>query len=147
MSVGLERLTKEVERPELTERKYKAINTCYYNSPGACADKLGEYENIDVDPKHLAQIKRAFDILNHHLHFEMAVDDNVGCLFTRLFNDNICVIAWVEGKEYLDIFKSVFKYYEEKPIPINEAKLKELINERFKKEGKTLTKTEAIWKD
>lgn len=90
---------------------------------------------------------KAFAILNKHLHFEMAVDDNVGCLFTRLFNDNICVIAWVEGKEYLDIFKKVFKYYEEKPIPINEAKLKELINERFKKEGKTIIKTEAIWKD
>lgn len=57
------RLTKDIERPELTERKYKAINTCYYNSPAACADKLGEYENIDESPEHLAKVKRAFDII------------------------------------------------------------------------------------
>lgn len=59
------RLTKDIERPELTERKYKAINTCYYNSPAACADKLGEYENIDENPEHLAKIKRAFDIIKN----------------------------------------------------------------------------------
>lgn len=58
-----ERLTKDIERPELTERKYKAINTCYYNSPAACADKLGLYENIDTDPTHLAKIKLAFEII------------------------------------------------------------------------------------
>ena len=107
-----------------------------------------EQECDDNGAKEIIETElKAFAILNNHLHFEMAVDDNVGCLFTRLFNDNICVIAWVEGKEYLDIFKKVFKYYEEKPMPINEAKLKELINERFRKEGKTLVKTEAIWKD
>lgn len=57
------RLTEEVKRPELTKRKYKAINSCYVNSPGACANKLGEYENIDESPKHLAKIKRALDII------------------------------------------------------------------------------------
>lgn len=63
------RLTEEVKRPKLTDRKYKAINTCYYNSPAACADKLGEYENIDESPKHLANIKKALEIIKRtHLN-------------------------------------------------------------------------------
>ena len=57
------RLTEEIKRPKLTKRKYKAINTCYFNSPGACADKLGEYENIDTDPEHLNKINKAFGVL------------------------------------------------------------------------------------
>lgn len=57
------RLTEEVKRPELTKRKYKAINTCFFNSPGACANKLGQYEDIDESPEHLAKIKRAFEII------------------------------------------------------------------------------------
>ena len=57
------RLTEEVKRPKSTLWKYKAINGCYYNSPSACADKCGQYEDIDVDPVRLAKIKKAFDII------------------------------------------------------------------------------------
>lgn len=81
------RLTKDIERPELTERKYKAINTCYYNSPAACADKLGEYENIDESPKHLAKVKQAFDVIK-----EKRV--NVSLLLNTKdyydYNDHVC---------------------------------------------------------
>ena len=41
------RLTEEIKNNNATDRKYRAINTSYYNSPLACANKLGPLENIE----------------------------------------------------------------------------------------------------
>jgi hypothetical protein len=97
------RLTKDIGRPELTERKYKAINTCYYNSPAACADKLGEYENIDESPKHLAKVKRAFDIVK-----EKQVDVRMFIIYdlenyNRLQKNDYCKLTKAED----DLLKEV----------------------------------------
>ena len=79
------RLTKDIERPELTDRKYKAINTCYYNSPAACANKLGEYEDIDESPEHLAKVKRAFDIIKEKGIDIIALKE---CRKAKTYNEN-----------------------------------------------------------
>ena len=92
-----ERLTKDIERPELTERKYKAINTCYYNSPAACADKLGLYENIDTDPEHLAKVKQAFDVIR-----------NIEPLLLSVLIDKWLCCDYI-NKEQSDLLKEVLK--------------------------------------
>lgn len=73
-----ERLTKDISRYqsycqfELKDCRYKDIyNFEHYSELEECVDcdltlgidKLGEYENIDTDPKHLSKIKQAFEII------------------------------------------------------------------------------------
>lgn len=72
------RLTKDISRYqgycqfELKDCRYKDIyNFEHYSELEECVDcdltlgidKLGEYENIDTDPKHLAKIKQALEII------------------------------------------------------------------------------------
>ena len=97
------RLTEEVKRPKLTNRKYKAINACYFNSPGACADKCGRYEDIDEDPEHLAKVKRAFDIVK-----EKQVDVRMFIIYNlenynRLQKNDYCKLTKAED----DLLKEV----------------------------------------
>lgn len=73
------RLTKDISRYqsycqfELKDCRYKDIyNFEHYSELEECVDcdltlgidKLGEYENIDTDPKHLAKIKQALEIIS-----------------------------------------------------------------------------------
>ena len=97
------RLTEEVKRPKATLWKYKAINACYFNSPSACADKCGRYEDIDEDPEHLAKVKRAFDIVK-----EKQVDVRMFIIYdlenyNRLQKNDYCKLTKAED----DLLKEV----------------------------------------
>ena len=76
-----ERLTKDISRYqgycqfELKDCRYKDIyNFEHYSELEECVDcdltlgidKLGEYENIDTDPKHLAKIKQTLEIIKEN---------------------------------------------------------------------------------